>query len=551
MGRLCLSLSIEAAAPSLWPDPLIDSVSFLGYRPGTPGHLRLPCQRGGVGAHRRWAHDRSFVVRCVQGKTKRLSTRHPYWDIGKYDPLSILLRMRGRRSSRGGGGGGGVVVGVVVLFLLLLVGDVECGGAAEEWNSKYALYQHDDGSLCVDGDCYDANDQIHLSDIQLQLLMQQQQQEQQQQTEQPPCQDWKDNCPVLIVAHGGCATNQTIQSWCPLSCEMCHSRNAHRQAHPPPRIQHVSSSISKRTKRIRTKIYNAWGSDLGAPQIFKDAKDDDMKQILEEARYYVQNEVMVDDLYQAARDKCRNKDAHCTRWAAQGQCDTEYDTLWEICAPVCHTCDQLHYTSRCPIDQNMRHALYPGDLNRLFERIVSDPIYEPLGITVLSRPSYAEGDTEDTASYILGPWVLQFDNFSTPEEAKTLIESGAVVGYERSEDVGEELDDGEVTGEVSTGRTSTNAWCDKDNCEIHPQVQSVLARIENVTGISRNYSESLQLLRYEVGQFYEEHHVRNQTRVVCVCVFKLSRLSTVVSPNHRSCRTTSNSTECESKVFEY
>jgi len=142
----------------------------------------------------------------------------------------------------------------------------------------------------------------------------------------------------------------------------------------------------------------------------------------------------------------------------------------------------------------------------MFERIVADPYYRTLNLTVMSRPTYADGDTEETATYQIGPWMLVFDNFTTPEEAAKLIEVGGVIGYERSEDVGDELDNGETTGIVSEGRTSENAWCDVETCESEPLVQDVLARIENLTAISRNYSESLQLLRYETGQLYEEHH---------------------------------------------
>jgi prolyl 4-hydroxylase len=37
-------------------------------------------------------------------------------------------------------------------------------------------------------------------------------------------------------------------------------------------------------------------------------------------------------------------------------------------------------------------------------------------------------------------------------------------------------------------------------------VAGVLEKMEALTQIHRNYTETLQLLRYEPGQFYEEHH---------------------------------------------
>jgi len=151
----------------------------------------------------------------------------------------------------------------------------------------------------------------------------------------------------------------------------------------------------------------------------------------------------------------------------------------------------------------------------MFERIVSDPFYaETYNVTVLSRPDYADGDTEETATYKIGSWVIMVDNFTQPDEAQKLIEAGAAIGYERSEDVGDELDDGDVPGVVSEGRTSTNAWCDPKGCEDEPLVQNVIAKIQNLTAIHWNYSETLQLLRYEVGQFYEGELVDGQRRVL-------------------------------------
>jgi len=42
-----------------------------------------------------------------------------------------------------------------------------------------------------------------------------------------------------------------------------------------------------------------------------------------------------------------------------------------------------------------------GDLNKMFERIVANEE----NVTVLSRPSHAEGEDGESASYQLGPWV--------------------------------------------------------------------------------------------------------------------------------------------------
>lgn len=150
-------------------------------------------------------------------------------------------------------------------------------------------------------------------------------------------------------------------------------------------------------------------------------------------------------------------------------------------------------------------AWYPGDLSRMFENILSQPFYsDNYDITVLSRPHFVDG--EDAIAAQVGPWVLMLDNFLSADEAKTLIDLGAAIGYERSTDVGEMDGDGTLERVVSEGRTSTNAWCNTVECSEDPVVIAVYDRILNLTQIPIVNSEPFQLLRYEPGQFYESHH---------------------------------------------
>ena len=152
-------------------------------------------------------------------------------------------------------------------------------------------------------------------------------------------------------------------------------------------------------------------------------------------------------------------------------------------------------------------AWYKGDLNAMFESIVSNPAFHSeYDIKVLSRPDYAEGDSAETVDYILGPWILTLDNFLSPAEAERLIELGQNMGYERSTDVGAIEPDGSVQRNLSTGRTSTNAWCLSEECVHDPVANAVYDRMEHLTGIPRANSEAMQLLRYTEGQFYNVHH---------------------------------------------
>merc|ERR1719181_13457 len=124
----------------------------------------------------------------------------------------------------------------------------------------------------------------------------------------------------------------------------------------------------------------------------------------------------------------------------------------------------------------------------MFESIVEKfPEYAP---TVLSRE----------------PWLVQFDNFTSSAEIDAVLSTtGWPHAFKRSTDQGKIDKYGEQEQVVSTGRTSTNAWC-RDACENHPDVQSIIKKIERVTTVPYQNYESFQVLQYEAGEFYRMHH---------------------------------------------
>lgn len=176
------------------------------------------------------------------------------------------------------------------------------------------------------------------------------------------------------------------------------------------------------------------------------------------------------------------------------------------CPLFCQTCYLFHEEARCPQDRNAKHAWYPGDINRMFERILSDPeIVERFEPKVWARPTLALGDSVDQVDYLIdSPWVVTLESFLNATEAEYLIEAGAKIGYARSADVGEVQEDGTFEDYVNEWRTSENAWC-HGSCKDHEITVEIMERMEFVTGIHSNYSEALQLLRYKVGQFCEYH----------------------------------------------
>lgn len=225
--------------------------------------------------------------------------------------------------------------------------------------------------------------------------------------------------------------------------------------------------------------------------------------------------VREDEGFEAVRDGCIVRNKLCSFWATLGECEANPNYMKLQCAPSCETwyvpsacnfllknlssnnscifcaSDILLFENRCPFDKNASTALDAGDLNKMFERITSDPNNQER-LTILSQPP-------------AGPWIVTLDEFLSPEESKRLIELGGEVGYERSKDVGEEQFDGSYGSIESKSRTSSNAWCIKE-CYEDETSKNVLGRIENTTGIPEENYEYLQLLQYQETQFYASHH---------------------------------------------
>jgi hypothetical protein len=78
-----------------------------------------------------------------------------------------------------------------------------------------------------------------------------------------------------------------------------------------------------------------------------------------------------------------------------------------------------------------------------------DPKIQEFQPKIVSRPDYLYGDNAENADYIIGPWMVVFENAITEEEANRLIELGGIEGYQRSADVGRKLADGTYDKKVS------------------------------------------------------------------------------------------------------
>jgi prolyl 4-hydroxylase len=281
------------------------------------------------------------------------------------------------------------------------------------------------------------------------------------------------------------------------------------------------SESSNKVGAPASRVPDELGSDMGKSQRLDTEFASEILDRIAKARVYMEM-VAIDDKYDKVRGICKNSHPMCALWAVLGDCEDNAKFMTENCAPVCESCEQVHPETRCPLDPDAIDALYPGDLDKMFRDIVTNPDFQQYEPKVLSRPDYASGDSAETADYQLGPWIVVFDNAMSGEEADRLIYFGRTMGYQLSTTVGSRKD-GTYMESSSLFRTSTNTWC-KGHCYADPTTRAVADRIANITGTPEMNSGYLQLLRYEEGQFYTTHndyiqHQRQRPQGVRILTF--------------------------------
>ena len=185
---------------------------------------------------------------------------------------------------------------------------------------------------------------------------------------------------------------------------------------------------------------------------------------------------------------CIDSDPRCGDWAKAGECAANPSYMLTSCAKACRSCHLLDTEVRCRPMPGRTAAMGAGDLNATFARAVAG--FPELGPRVLSTD----------------PWVVVFDNFLRPDEVEALKRLGAAEGFTESVDAGERLPDGRFRAIKSAARTSETAWCVTEKCAQDDLVQSVTDRIANVSRVPYVNSEYLQVLHYQVGQYYVAHH---------------------------------------------
>ena len=254
--------------------------------------------------------------------------------------------------------------------------------------------------------------------------------------------------------------------------------------------------------------------DFGVEQLI-DPPDGDLEirdkilDVINRTGHYMADEIFYRDDYLAVRRDCRNLDPRCSEYAAMDECHGDVDALimFQNCAPACRACEAVEHYRRCARRPEQVDVFMPGDMNGMFERIVRD--HERYRPTILSRPESAEEEKDDDADdYDENPlpWIITLENFVTAEECDWLIAKGHEIGFEQTAEISEELEEEGTYGDkVGGGRTSTDAWC-QEGCEDQPMGSLILNRMTEMVGIPMENTENLEILKYEEGGHYEEHH---------------------------------------------
>ena len=179
---------------------------------------------------------------------------------------------------------------------------------------------------------------------------------------------------------------------------------------------------------------------------------------------------------------CNDVHPECVQWAEAGECQSNADFMLDHCRFSCDIC-HVNFKKECRRDKAMVPMAVPGTIDATMELALSQyPQYKP---RVLHRD----------------PWVLHFESFLNEEEVDHIV---ATAGhrFERS-----------LAGDgVTSVRTSATSWCNVESCLRDTRFQEIRQRISNLTRVPWENAEHLQVLKYEPGQFYREHHDQNSPK---------------------------------------
>ena len=155
--------------------------------------------------------------------------------------------------------------------------------------------------------------------------------------------------------------------------------------------------------------------------------------------------------------ECVDRHEACVGFAASGECENNPGWMIINCPVSCNACHMRDPKIRCAreaLNMTLTPVYAPGDMQDMFEGII-----------------YRFGVRYELNGLSPDPSALPFEKFLDNREAKALI--SPCKKWERSTDTGSSNEFGEVGRILSSGRTSSNSWCNSE-CEEHPDVQTII-----------------------------------------------------------------------------
>ena len=188
----------------------------------------------------------------------------------------------------------------------------------------------------------------------------------------------------------------------------------------------------------------------------------------------------------SAADLCTDIQTECKIWASEGECKKNSAYMWLNCPKSCKTCE---YAAK-------RRAITSGEYS--CENIGDDSI-EAGGIAARME---AMLNMKEYSPRLLSkdPPVMMLETFIDEDFAASVLRVG---GHDFQRSLAG-FDDGHVPS-----RTSSTSWCNVPTCEDSAVMERFKNRITTILDCPMLNTEHLQVLRYEVGQFYKSHHDQN------------------------------------------
>ena len=185
-------------------------------------------------------------------------------------------------------------------------------------------------------------------------------------------------------------------------------------------------------------------------------------------------------------EACTDIQTDCKIWASEGECKKNSAYMWVNCPKSCETCE---YAAK-------RRAITSGEYS--CENIGDDSI-KAGGIVARME---AMLNMKEYSPRLLSedPPVMMLETFIDRDFAAEVLRVG---GHDFQRSLAG-FDDGHVPS-----RTSSTSWCNVPTCEDSAVMERFKERITSLLDCPMLNTEHLQVLRYEVGQFYKSHHDQN------------------------------------------